>query len=196
MTKKRQQLIRSLSDVVIQLWRDGILDPAVEDITSRYYGEDRYVPPMMIEEFRQFLPAVRDALDDRGFQTCPLSERYYEEFGGPNNYPATPAEAQRSTTRGSKEMGIMRLGLDPGLDMIWHAHMQWQARCGAGKVADKFHGLGDAIDAGRMSGADGIKIVVGATGLVQPELKRVNTIAAGLPQQPAIESSNGEEADE
>jgi hypothetical protein len=165
--KTAKEFIADCATAVVELFAQEIADPSAKEIAVQVYGDGQYVSPGMIEDVRKKLNKIRAILAEDGYQTCALGGLYYRKFRGPKRQPQTRDEARRCCS--GKQDGLLGLGVNTALDIIWRESKSWQANSGASKIG---HALGDvraAVNGGRLPEDNGRRIADEAERLAQWE---------------------------
>lgn len=180
----KKEFIGQCANAAIELFTEGVADPSAKEIAERVWGENAYVSALMVDDVRRKLAQIRKLLaEDEGCHTCPLSSQYYRKFRGPKRRPQSRDEARRCVV--GKQEGLLKLGVQPELDIIWAEHRDWQAKAGTAKAGGVLSDVRRAVDDGQLPVVNGKQI----TSEALAELVGVQT---GWPEQTAIEQATGE----
>jgi hypothetical protein len=163
--KTAKEFVADCATAVVELFAQNIADPSAKEIAVKVYGDDQYVSQGMIEDVRKKLNKIRAVLAEDEYQTCALGGLYYRKFRGPKRRPQTRDEARRCC--GGKQEGILGLGVDTALDIIWRESKSWQANSGASKIGRALSDVRTAVDNGRLPEDNGHQIVDEAGRLAQ-----------------------------
>jgi hypothetical protein len=161
-----------------ELFAKGINDPSAEQIVSQYWGEDKPVQRVMVDDAAKKLSRVRLVLDQEGFQTCPVTERYYRRSrterirGFPD--AATARQYLPNSSGQRRQFGLVRLLGDAETDVLWR---EWQAlRNGmwAGTGSKRAAETASAFEAGRVDEHQVDEIMASAETRLTPSLARLH----------------------